>query len=45
MLGRGDVAIKNVIRALYPEIATAELPDPKPTMFGRVIDRLRRSSR
>ncbi|HEU4799791.1 MAG TPA: bifunctional (p)ppGpp synthetase/guanosine-3',5'-bis(diphosphate) 3'-pyrophosphohydrolase [Gemmatimonadales bacterium] len=40
-LGRGDVAIKNVIRALYPEIATAELPDPKPTMFGRVIDRLR----
>ena len=40
-LGRGDVAIKNVIRALYPDIATAELPDPKPTMFGRVIDRLR----
>jgi GTP pyrophosphokinase len=40
-LGRGDVAIKNVIRALYPDIATAELPEPKPTMFGRVIDRLR----
>ena len=40
-LGRGDVSIKSVIRALYPDIATAEIPEPKPTMFGRVIDRLR----
>ncbi len=40
-LGRGDVAVKNVIRALYPDITAAEIPDPKPTMFGRVIDRLR----
>ena len=40
-LGRGDVAIKNVIRALYPDMAAAELPEPRPTMFGRVIDRSR----
>ena len=40
-LGRGDVAIKNVMKALYPELPSDELVEPKPTVFGRVIDRLR----
>jgi GTP pyrophosphokinase len=40
-LGRGDVPIKQVIKALYPELPSDELTEPKPTVFGRVIDRLR----
>ncbi len=40
-VGRGDVAIGQVIRALYPELAGDELQEPKPTVFGRVIDRIR----
>ena len=40
-VGRGDVAIGQVIRALYPELPNDELQEPKPTVFGRVIDRIR----
>ena len=40
-LGRGDTAIGQVIKAVYPERTTQELEAPKPTAFGRVIDRFR----
>ena len=40
-VGRGDVAIGQVIRALYPDLPGDELQEPKPTVFGRVIDRIR----
>ena len=40
-VGRGDVAIGQVIQALYPELTTDEMQEPKPTVFGRVIDRIR----
>ena len=39
--GRGDVAIGAVIKALYPDLPDDELVEPKPTVFGRVIDRFR----
>jgi GTP pyrophosphokinase len=41
VLGRGDVALGLVMRALYPDLPTEELQAPKPTPFGRVIQRLR----
>jgi GTP pyrophosphokinase len=40
-VGRGDVPIGQVIRALYADLPADELPEPKPTVFGRVIDRIR----
>jgi GTP pyrophosphokinase len=40
-IGRGDVAIGQVIRALFPDLPPDELQEPKPTVFGRVIDRIR----
>ncbi len=40
-VGRGDVAIGQVIRALYPEAPQDTIQEPKPTVFGRVIDRIR----
>jgi len=40
-VGRGDVAIKQVIRALYPDLSVEDAGGPKPTVFGRVIDRIR----
>jgi GTP diphosphokinase / guanosine-3',5'-bis(diphosphate) 3'-diphosphatase len=40
-VGRGDVNIGQVMKALYPELATDEIQEPKPTVFGRVIDRIR----
>jgi guanosine-3',5'-bis(diphosphate) 3'-pyrophosphohydrolase len=40
-VGRGDVPIGQVIRALYPDVPTDEIQEPKPTVFGRVIDRIR----
>ena len=41
VLGRGDTPIGQVIKALFPETASEELQAPKPTVFGRVIDRIR----
>ena len=40
-VGRGDVAIGQVIKSLYPDLPGDELHEPKPTVFGRVIDRIR----
>src|SRR3954462_14865903 len=40
-VGRGDVPIGQVIRALYPDVPSDEMQEPKPTVFGRVIDRIR----
>jgi GTP pyrophosphokinase len=40
-VGRGDVGIGQVMRALYPDLAEEQLKAPKPTVFGRVVDRLR----
>jgi GTP diphosphokinase / guanosine-3',5'-bis(diphosphate) 3'-diphosphatase len=40
-LGSGDLPIGQVMRALYPELSTDELQPPKPTGFGRVMQRLR----
>ena len=40
-LGRGDVPTGQVIRALFPDRSTDEVDEAKPTVVGRVIDRLR----
>jgi GTP pyrophosphokinase len=40
-IGRGDVQIGQMINALYPDIPVDEQHSPKPTAFGRVIERLR----
>jgi len=40
-LGRGDLPIGQVMRAIYPEAAAEDLQPPKPTAFGRMIERLR----
>ena len=40
-VGRGDVNIGQVIKALYPDLGSDEIQEPKPTVFGRVIDRIR----
>ncbi len=40
-LGRGDLPIGQVVRALYPDLSGEELQEPKPTVFGRVMDRIR----
>ncbi|HET9708028.1 MAG TPA: bifunctional (p)ppGpp synthetase/guanosine-3',5'-bis(diphosphate) 3'-pyrophosphohydrolase, partial [Gemmatimonadales bacterium] len=41
VLGRGDVALGLVMRALFPDLPSEDLQAPKPTAFGRVIQRLR----
>jgi GTP pyrophosphokinase len=41
VLGRGDVPIGQVIRALFPERESQEIEAPKPNVFGRVLDRIR----
>jgi GTP pyrophosphokinase len=43
-LGRGDVTIVQVIRAIYPDLPPDDLQEPKPSVIGRVIDRLRLGS-
>ncbi len=40
-LGTGDIALGTIMRALYPDLPADELQPPKPTAFGRVIERLR----
>jgi GTP pyrophosphokinase len=40
-VGRGDVAIGQVIRSVYPDLPSEDLQDPKPTVFGRMLDRIR----
>jgi len=41
VLGRGDTPIGQVIKALYPDRPSQELQAPKPTPFGRMLDRIR----
>jgi GTP pyrophosphokinase len=41
VLGRGDTPIGQVIKALFPKRTADELRPPKPTAFGRVMDRIR----
>ncbi|MDZ4389842.1 MAG: bifunctional (p)ppGpp synthetase/guanosine-3',5'-bis(diphosphate) 3'-pyrophosphohydrolase [Gemmatimonadales bacterium] len=40
-LGRGDLAIGQVMRAIYPELPQEAIQEKPPTVFGRVIDRIR----
>jgi GTP diphosphokinase / guanosine-3',5'-bis(diphosphate) 3'-diphosphatase len=40
-VGRGDVPLGQVMRALYPDLPPDDLQAPKPTAFGRVMQRLR----
>ena len=40
-VGRGDLPIGQVVRALYPDAAQDELVEPKPTVFGRMLNRIR----
>ena len=40
-IGRGDLGIAQVMKALYPELPDDELEAPKPTVFGRLVDRWR----
>ncbi|HSE51189.1 MAG TPA: bifunctional (p)ppGpp synthetase/guanosine-3',5'-bis(diphosphate) 3'-pyrophosphohydrolase, partial [Gemmatimonadales bacterium] len=40
-VGRGDLPIGQVIRALYPDLPDDELAEPKPTVFGRMLNRIR----
>jgi GTP pyrophosphokinase len=43
-LGRGDVTIVQVIRAIYPEMPADDLQEQRPSVIGRVIDRIRLGS-
>src|SRR6185295_19536709 len=40
-VGRGDLPIGQVVRALYPEAAEDGVAEPKPTVFGRMLNRIR----
>jgi GTP pyrophosphokinase len=40
-VGRGDVPLGQVMNALYPDLPDDRLQPPKPTAFGRVVERLR----
>ena len=40
-VGRGAVPIGQVMRALYPDLTEEDLQEPKPTVFGRMINRIR----
>ena len=42
-IGRGDVQLGQVMKALYPDLPAEDVQPqaPKPTAFGRVIERLR----
>src|SRR2546427_5415437 len=38
-LGRGDIHVGQIMRALYPDLPAEDLQSPKPTAFGRVMER------
>jgi GTP pyrophosphokinase len=40
-IGRGDLAIGQVMHALYPDLTEEDLQEPKPTVFGRMLNRIR----
>jgi len=41
VVGRGDVPIGQVLKALFPDRQEERLEAPKPTVFGRMMDRIR----
>ncbi len=41
VLGRGEIPTGQVIKSVYPDRTSAEVEAPKPTAFGRVIERFR----
>jgi GTP pyrophosphokinase len=43
-VGRGDVTVVQALKALYPDVAPEDLQESKPSVFGRVIDRIRLGS-
>ncbi len=43
-LGRGDVTIVQVLRAVYPDVSPDDLQEQRPSVIGRVIDRIRLGS-
>jgi GTP pyrophosphokinase len=40
-IGRGDLPIGQVMRSLHPDLPDDELQEPKPTVFGRMLNRIR----
>ena len=40
-VGRGDIPLGQVIRALFPDLTSEDLQEPKPTVFGRLMNRVR----
>jgi guanosine-3',5'-bis(diphosphate) 3'-pyrophosphohydrolase len=40
-VGRGDVAIGQLMKALYPDLPGDALAEPRPTVFGRMLNRIR----
>lgn len=40
-VGRGDLPIRTVMRALHPDLTDEDLNEPKPTVFGRMLNRIR----
>jgi len=40
-VGRGDLSIGQVMRALFPDLGEEELKEPRPTVFGRMLNRIR----
>ena len=40
-VGRGDVPIGQVMRSIYPDLPGEDIQEPKPTVFGRMLDRIR----
>ena len=40
-LGRGDTSLGQVMKAVFPDLPSEALQEKPPTMFGRVIDRIR----
>jgi len=40
-VGRGDLPIGQVMRSLFPDLPDDELAETKPTVFGRMLNRIR----
>jgi guanosine-3',5'-bis(diphosphate) 3'-pyrophosphohydrolase len=40
-VGRGDLPIGQVMRSIFPDLPDDELVEPKPTVFGRMLNRIR----
>ncbi len=40
-IGRGDLSPGQVMKAVYPDLSDEELREPRPTVFGRMLNRIR----